>query len=312
MKHENEDQSRLETMRDMAQAAAVAASVPGGDADAGAFSAQGYAAANIGDLKELVGEDPKYIPKAEDEKLGQAPAAGAQPSEKPAPVQAAQPQVWFDRDTKVSTALAAHKKWYTNVVDQFRSLLANMEQAAATAEEDPETLKEVQHEHILIRNRITAVKLVLGGHRRGAASPVTPPPVLKASVCAGLTGEKTKEIPGQIPNGEEKKDGVGLEEGGSPGKDAVAADDDKASSAAGFFRNAAESHPKALRKYIAGISDKAASEHAFGQSPPCRLYMNLICLEEFDVIPARLEKCISKEQITLVQQDSKLHKLLFS
>ena len=73
------------------------------------------------------------------------------------------PEIWFDRDWKISDALKAHRSWTRATIASFKAQLAKVDEAMSLV-----TLQAhdgVRDEQALLANRAHALQLVLGRHR---------------------------------------------------------------------------------------------------------------------------------------------------
>ena len=103
-------------------------------------------------------------------------------------------------------------------------------------------------------------------------------------------------------------------EGKNSAEPAVAKETEpKASAAASTlmrFRLAAGGDPeKALRKYVASFTGDETK--MLGQAPPCRSYQALVLFQTFEGKTEAFEKCVSKDEITRIQNDMKPFKAAY-
>ena len=131
----------------------------------GAFSSEGIAARQLGDVQDLVSEDeaPETTEGTED---GQscvvassenASAPGSVGSKKGSKRKL---EPWFDKDGQYGTAIKKHNEYMQNTTKTFKDVIKS---AIDTSKEIRPAIQEtVKNEKRLVDNRVWAIKLVLG------------------------------------------------------------------------------------------------------------------------------------------------------
>jgi hypothetical protein len=239
--------------------------------------------------------------------------------------------VWFARDDEIAKSLRSHREWSATtkkVLESTRSFMIDIMDAVPS-----ELSGDVANEVKLCKNRLYALKLVLGGkndddHNEESlteASALVPNPVVAPALTTPAgSPPKKKDVndtegaaaAGVVEEGAEKGEAAPALPGAAAPAAAqvvnvigigVGADgaDDRASTVGVFLKSASGDRLKAMRKYIAGFQSATPE---LGHAPPCRSYRSLVCFEEFDEYTCRIEKAQSREDLAAVQLSMKAFK----
>mgnify|MGYP001813951621 CR=1 FL=1 len=146
------------------QAASLVAAAAAGDD--GAFSSEGKAAMQLGDIKDLMSDAEDQPPSPSERVTPQKPSAKRDSdacedsSKKPSSKKKAKKEAWFDRDAAVASALKGHQAWIKNTKLSIQTTMEGLKQALDKV--TPEVEEEVKNESKLAKNRLYALKLIMG------------------------------------------------------------------------------------------------------------------------------------------------------
>ena len=320
--------SSARTRNDMASAmVSAAASAASSGTGAGAFSNEGISAMHLGNnVKDLLSDseheddqgttdrsDPSTPAKASnsaaaDEDSPEQPSSNKKPK-----------KIWWDRDASISACIKSHASWLkatkTTLTGTVEKLKGTIGKVTADIED------EVRNEARLARNRLYALRLVLGEPVKveEPEADEEEPKVVEGSQDAQKLAESTEKVDeGAEANPPKTEDAAANPEAKNSADPAVSKEGQpkaspKASAAASTlmnFRLAAGGDPeKALRKYIASFAGD--EKKVLGQAPPCRSYQALVLFQTFEDKTEAFEKCESKDEITRVQNDMKPFKAAY-
>ena len=308
-----------------AMTGALAAATSGGEG--GAFSSAGLAAMHIPDVRDLVSEEEGEAAEEESvdgnpetprkrKREGEETAAGESSSSSKGsrPTKKSKKERWFGRDAAVASALKGHQGWLKTTRRDMNTIITSSQVAIENVTPDVED--EVKNEMKLAKNRLYALRLVMGDRsgdfaedRPGGVEGCEAPAAARAMAQDGQA-KKLEDEPGQ--ENKDKKDGKTeeSEEAAADVKKASGTQDETKKSTLDEYVRSAGDQKKALRKYIASYANEEV--RPLGQAPPCRSYKALLCFVEFEDKVILIEAAQTKEEIATIQNEMKTFKAAYS
>ncbi|CAE7479132.1 unnamed protein product, partial [Symbiodinium necroappetens] len=231
-------------------------------------------------------------------------------------------KAWFDRDASITSALKQHQTWVKATRASITSTIQQLQDSLGKVTADVED--EVRNEAKLAKNRLHALKLILGkpedGEQPGGqfsdvvvSADGDSKPDKESQKEAGTTDQASqKEAADQAqPNADQAKEAEktsdAKEEATKETSEEAKPDPDvKAPSTVAKFVADNGGAQKALRKYIASFSTDG--KKTLGGAPPCRSYQALIVISEFDDKATEIEEAETKEALVAIQNGMKIFK----